>query len=100
MIERVEQLSSKLQFETLSQLDSLDKAQVQVPVVRRCEDVSPSAVLAGRRKTKLLREINPAGERLTRGRVCSDWFEQDWTGETLPREILKLCLHKILYTGT
>src|SRR6266851_1503812 len=100
MVERIEQLSTKLQFETFSQLERLDKAHVQVPVVRGREDVSPGAVLAGRGETKLLREINPAGERLVSGWVCSDRFEQDWTGETLPREILKLCLHEILYAGT
>src|SRR2546430_4591068 len=75
MIESVEQFGSELQLPALGDLECLDKPQVEIPVVRRHEDVTTRAVLAGSWNCK---------------RACI--FEKDWPDNA--RFVLQLRLDR------
>ena len=75
MVERIEHLSPELHFEALRELERLDKAEIEVPVMWRRKDIPSSAIRARYGQAKDFGGIYSAGIRITSRGIKSDWLK-------------------------
>ena len=63
MIKCIEHLCPELQSNALGELERLNKTQVEIPIMRRHEDVSAGTILTRCRNTEGLCQINTTRKR-------------------------------------
>src|SRR5215468_9096931 len=96
MVQRIEHLGTKLQFESFGQFKTFANSQIQVPVTRSFKNIAPGTIASGCRYRKRASVLENDGADHSRDFLQSDlWLGSDNISTRFVRKVR--CPHAAAY---